>query len=112
MRDILNESILKAKQKKVYKEIPKFPAVKRDLSLVVSNDIKASQVDEVIRQFGNKLLKDFRLYDFYPMEGKKSFTYSIEYLNPEKTLTDEEVNKYQEELIKLLNKKINAELRK
>ena len=112
MRDLLSEAIIKTKGKKAYKEIPKFPAVQRDISIVVSNGVKASEADHVIKQFNNKLLKNFRLFDFYPLEGKKSLTYSLEYLNPERTLTDEEVNKYQEELIKLLNKKINAELRK
>ncbi len=112
MRDLLAETVLKAKSKRIYKEIPKFPAVSRDISIVVGNDVKASQVDQALKQFNNRYLVEFRLFDFFPMEGKKSLTYSLEYLDPEKTLTDDIVNKYQEELLSHLQKKLNAELRK
>ena len=108
MRDLLAETILKVRAKRVYKEIPKYPFVTRDLSLVVANDIKASQIDLAIKQFNCKYIKSFRLFDFYPLKDKKSLTYNLEYLNPDKTLTDEDVNKYQEELISLLHKKLNA----
>jgi len=112
MRDLLTESILKSKAKRAYKEIPKYPSVTRDISLVVSKDIKAAQIDQAIKQFNSKYIKNFRLFDFYPLEEKKSLTYTLEYLDSEKTLTDEDVNKYHEELISHLHKKLNAELRK
>lgn len=112
MRDLLADSILKAKAKRIYKEIPKYPAVTRDLSLVVSKDIKTVQIELAVKQFNSKYIKNFRLFDFYPLEDKKSLTYTLEYLDPEKTLTDEDVNRYQEELISHLHKKLNAELRK
>ena len=112
MRDLLTETILKAKAKRVYKEIPRYPSVTRDLSVVVDKNVKAAQVDQAIKQFKGKYIKNFRLFDFYPLKGKKSLTYTLEYLDSEKTLTDEDVNKYQEELISYLHKKLNAELRK
>ena len=112
MRDLLTDSILKSSAKRIYKEIPKYPFVTRDISIVVKNDVKAADVDQVIKQFQNKYIRNFRLADFYQMDDKKSLTYTLEYLDPEKTLTDEAVNKFQEDLISFLHKKINAELRK
>lgn len=98
-----------------YKEISKYPPVLRDLSVVVEKGTNASQVEQQILQSGDKLLKKVKLYDVYDFDGKEgkeiSYTFSLEFSSDEKTLTDEEINKVQDKIIKDLNKTLNAKLR-
>lgn len=109
--DLLNSY----KKQTEFKEISKFPPVLRDLSLTVDNSIKAAEIEKEISAGADKLLKRIRLYDVYNLgEGEKtriSYTFSLEFSSDEKTLTDEEINKVQEKIVKNLNKKLNAELR-
>lgn len=76
--------------------IPRFPAAKRDLALVVSKDISAKQLEDTIREAGGDLVRDVTLFDLYEgkqiPEGKRSLAYSLTFRRDEGTLTDEEVN--------------------
>lgn len=112
MRDLLNSAIQKSRKDSKFKELPKFPSVLRDISFTVPSDVKASKIDEVLRKTSLKELKNFRVFDYYPLKDKKSFTYTLEFCDDEKTFKDEEVNKLQDALINELSKKLNAELRK
>lgn len=87
-----------------YKGVAKFPAVTRDISLVMKKDVLAGQVEEVIRKNGGKLLESFRLFDVYEGEqlGKdeKSLAYSIQFRASDRTLEDKDVTAVMEKILK------------
>lgn len=78
-----------------YTQVPRFPAITRDIALVLDRTTAADEVVSVIRGAKAKLLKDVRIFDVYEGEkmeaGKKSVAFSLTYFDPERTLTDEEV---------------------
>ncbi|MCX7877726.1 MAG: hypothetical protein N2510_03685 [Ignavibacteria bacterium] len=96
----------------MFREIPKFPSVIRDVSFTVPSDVKASEVSQEIGSFDSNILMSHRLFDFYLLEGRKSFTYTLEFNNSSRTLNDDEVNSEISNLISYLGKKLKAELRK
>lgn len=87
-----------------YKGVAKFPAVTRDLSLVMKKDVLAGQVEEVIRKNGGKLLESFQLFDVYEGEqlGKdeKSLAYSIQFRAADRTLEDKDVTTVMDKILK------------
>ena len=87
-----------------YEGIAKFPAVSRDISMVVKKEILAGQIEEVIEKNGGKLLESFRLFDLYEGEqiqaGFKSVAYSITFRAKDHTLEDKEVNGVMDQIIK------------
>jgi phenylalanyl-tRNA synthetase beta chain len=105
-----------AKLSNEYKEISKYPPVLRDLSVVVDTKVKVSELEKIIYSESGNLLKNVNLYDKYNIIengiDKISYTYSLEYASNEKTLTDDEINKIQEKIIKNLQNKLKASLRK
>ncbi|ANU25693.1 phenylalanine--tRNA ligase subunit beta [Planococcus versutus] len=98
----------------VYTPVPRYPAISRDIALVLSKDTAAATIETTIRNAGGKLLKDVRVFDLYEgdkmQEGKKSVAFSLTYFDPEKTLTDEEVTNAHEKVIAALTE-AGAELR-
>ena len=101
--------------KKYYKEISKFPPVKRDLSIVIGKDIFYKDISGLIYKNGGETLKSVRLFDVYTGEkigdDKKSMAFSLEFSSVNKTLTDEEVNKSVNTVVKALEKELKAKLR-
>ncbi|WP_202078247.1 phenylalanine--tRNA ligase subunit beta [Caldalkalibacillus salinus] len=99
-----------------FTSLPKFPGIQRDLAVVVNEDIKAGDLVQTIEEVGGELLRSVSLFDVYQgegiEEGKKSMAYALYYLNPERTLTDEEVGQVHNEIVTALEKKWNALLRK
>ena len=79
-----------------YKGIAKFPAVTRDLSMVVPKEIQAASIEKIIRQRGGKILESVSLFDIYEgeqiQEGFKSMAYSIIFRSSEKTLEEQEIS--------------------
>ena len=79
-----------------YKGIAKYPAVNRDISMVVPKDILVGQIEAIITQRGGKLLESYSLFDIYEgeqiKEGFKSVAYSISFRDKNKTLEDNDVN--------------------
>lgn len=98
-----------------YKAIPRFPSITRDIALVVDEQIVSGDVQTVIKEAGGKLLKDVSIFDLYQGEhlekGKKSLAFSLRYFDPEKTLTDEEVSKTHEQVLKAVEENLGATLR-
>lgn len=98
-----------------YIPIPRFPAITRDIALVVDKNINAGMLETIINNAGGKLLKKIRVFDLYEgermEEGKKSIAFSLTYLDPEKTLTDEEVVRAHEKVLAAVKEKAGAELR-
>ena len=104
-----------AKVKVQYKEISKFPAVRRDLALLLDNQINYNQIEELALKNERKLLKHINLFDVYEGknldEGKKSYAVSFVFQDNEKTLTDVQVDKIIEKLIDTFSKELGAKLR-
>ena len=97
-----------------YKGIAKFPAVTRDISMVMPKDILVGSVEDVIAKKGGKLLEEYKLFDIYEgaqiKEGYKSVAYSIVFRSKEKTLEDKEVNEIMDKILKALSE-MGIELR-
>lgn len=89
-----------------YKGVAKFPAVTRDISLVMKKDILAGQVEEVIRKNGGKLLEAYHLFDIYEGENvgadEKSLAYSIRFRAKDRTLEDKDVTTVMDKILKKL----------
>jgi phenylalanyl-tRNA synthetase beta chain len=104
-----------SKRDKKYKALPKFPAVTRDIAMLISDDITVGEIESVIRKAGKELLEEVKLFDVYKgkqiPEGKKSVAYALTYRAENRTLKDEEVNKVHENIIKALGEKLGAQLR-
>ncbi|MDD5793344.1 phenylalanine--tRNA ligase subunit beta [Clostridium sp. HCP1S3_B4] len=100
---------------KKYSPIAKFPAATRDISVVVNDNILAGDIYDIIKKAGGALIEKISLFDIYKGEqiekGKKSMAYAIIYRNNKKSLTDEEVNKVHDRILKSLEKEVDAELR-
>ncbi len=99
-----------------YKEISKFPRIKKDLALVVDKAMEAQTISKVIKQAGGKLLIDIEVFDVYTGEhvgeGRKSIAYALSFGADDRTLTDEEINNTLNKIILATEKELNAELRK
>ena len=111
----LDKLLEKRVEKTKFKEIPKFPAIDRDIALIVMENIEIAKIEKTIKSNGKKLLESFEVFDIYRNEklgeNKKSIAINLKFRDKEKTLTDEEVNTVMEQIISGLTK-IGAELRK
>ncbi|MEI6889749.1 MAG: phenylalanine--tRNA ligase subunit beta [Bacteroidales bacterium] len=98
-----------------YRELPKFPEVKRDLALLLDETVKFEDIEKLSYQTEKKLLKHVGLFDVYEGEkigkGKKSYALSFILRDEEKTLTDKEIDKCMDRLIIAFNKNLNAQVR-
>jgi phenylalanyl-tRNA synthetase beta chain len=98
-----------------YEAIPRFPSITRDIALVVDKDTVSGVLRDVIQTAGGKLLKEVQVFDLYEgdrmEEGKKSIAFSLKYMDPERTLTDEEVTKVHTQVLEALENQAGAVLR-
>ena len=94
---------------------PRYPAVRRDLALVVDRDVSAARVIAAIRESAPLLLESVEVFDVYEggtiAPGKKSMALACRYRGKDRTLTDEEVNRTHGELIERVRRGLGAELR-
>jgi phenylalanyl-tRNA synthetase beta chain len=94
---------------------PRFPAVRRDLALVLDRDFPADKVLRTISELGSALLEGVELFDVYEggsvPQGKKSVALACRYRSKDRTLTDEEVNRAHTALIEQAKTRLGAELR-
>lgn len=97
------------------KELPKFPAVTRDIAVVVDKTVPAGHVEQIIRQRGGKLLESCKLFDCYEGVqlgiGKKSLAYSLSFRDMNGTLTDDDVAKPMKKILNGLETMLGASLR-
>ena len=109
----LEKLLTKASGIKEYQPIPLFPSVTRDIALVVDEQVSYRKVEEIIQSF--PLVTKVTLFDLYRgeqiAEGKKSFAIRIVYQSPGHTLTDEEVDQTQEQMLARLHQELGATLR-
>ncbi len=97
-----------------YTGIARFPAITRDISMVMKKEIPVGKVEEILEREGGKLLESFRLFDLYEgaqiQAGYKSVAYSVSFRDKERTLEDKDVSVVMEKILAAL-KKLGAELR-
>ncbi|MDE7025470.1 MAG: phenylalanine--tRNA ligase subunit beta [Paramuribaculum sp.] len=106
---------LSLKHKVTYTPLPKTHPVKRDLALLIDNNITMAQIDATVRESERKLLRDVTLFDAYQgdklPEGKKSYAISITLQDDEKTLQDKQIEAVMAKITTNLTKKLGAQLR-
>jgi len=114
--EVAIESLLRHGEAAIeYHGLPRFPSTTRDIALVVKRTVAAADLDRVIRENGTPLLKSVQLFDVY--EGshvaadEKSMAFSLVYFDPERTLTDDEVNVVHEKIVSACAEQLGAELR-
>ena len=102
-------------QKTSYKEVSKFPAVRRDLALLLDEKVAFAELEAIALRSDKNLLKEVKLFDVYQgdklPEGKKSYALSFVFSDEEKTLTDKVVDKAILKIFKSLEHQLKAELR-
>ena len=103
------------KNKVEFTEISKYPAVSRDLALLLDETIEFRQIEEIARQTEKKLLKSVELFDVYEGKnlpaGKKSYAVNFILQDETKTLNDKQIDAIMQKLIQNLKKQLNCELR-
>ncbi len=100
---------------KKYVEIPKYPSVTRDIAVLIDDAVLVQEMEMIFKKQGGSLLESYTLFDVYKgkqlPEGKKSVAYNLVYRNKERTLTDKEVNKVHEKIVRTLEHMLGAVLR-
>ena len=103
------------KQKVEYTEIAKYPAVSRDLALLIDQSVEFAQIEDIARQTERKFLKKVELFDVYEGDklpaGKKSYAVNFILQDAEKTMGDKQIDAIMQKLIQNLKQKLGAELR-
>ncbi|AFL98331.1 phenylalanine--tRNA ligase subunit beta [Ornithobacterium rhinotracheale] len=98
-----------------FKSLPKFPSVRRDLALLLNTDTSYEAVKECVEACDTTHIKDVNLFDVYQgdklPEGKKSYAISLQLQDEEKTMNDKQIDAIMKKVIKVLQDKLNAELR-
>ena len=112
----INKITKYAKVNKKYQPIPKFPALERDIAIVVDENVEVGTIEKIIEKKSNKMLEELKLFDVYRSDklgnNKKSVAYNLKFRIKDRTLKDEEVNTVMKNILEQLEKELNAELRK
>ena len=100
---------------KKYTPIPKYPAVERDIAIVVDEEIEVGKIESIISKKAKNILEEAKLFDVYRNEklgeNKKSVAYGLTFRAADRTLTDDEIKNTMEAIIKELEVTLGAELR-
>lgn len=101
--------------KMVFKEIPKYPSVNKDVAFIVKNSVTNETIEKAIKKAGGKLLTDINLFDIYTgdkvADDEKSLAYSLSFRSDNSTLTEEEVMEIFNNIIKKVTETVPATLR-
>jgi len=99
----------------VYKPVNKFPTIRRDLSLLINQDVSFSQLEKIARSVNNSLLQEVNLFDVYIgdklPDNKKSYAISFVFEDNSKTLTDYQIDEVMKKLIAEFESSVGAEIR-
>ncbi|HRN72495.1 MAG TPA: phenylalanine--tRNA ligase subunit beta [Ginsengibacter sp.] len=99
----------------VYKPVARYPAVSRDLSMVLDRSVQFGEIEEVIHALKIKRMQRIQMFDLYESDklgvGKKSVALNFIFSDPEKTLTDQDTDGMMNKIIRTLSEKVNAEIR-
>ena len=105
-----------SKKEKKYVPIPKYPAVERDIAVLVDEKVEVLKIEKIIKAKAKKIIETVDLFDIYRNEkigeNKKSVAYAIKFRAKDRTLNDEEISEVMEKIIKALEDELGAELRK
>ena len=100
---------------KQYKPLPKYPAMTRDIALVVDEAMTVGEIEKVIWGAGAEILTAIKLFDIYRGvqvgPGKKSVAFTLTYRHADRTLTDEDVQAAHAKVLDALKEKLNINLR-
>ena len=100
---------------KEFTPLPKYPAMTRDIALLVDEDVTVGDMEAVIREAGTEILRNVKLFDIYRgkqvEEGKKSVAFNLTYRHNDRTLTDEDVAAAHGRVLEALKDKLDAVLR-
>ncbi len=95
---------------------PRYPAIERDLSLIVKDDVLCGSLMQEIRGLGEGLIRDVKLFDLFRgkriPEGYKNLAFRIVYQSPERTLISDQVQKLRDRIAEILVKKYEATFQK
>ena len=99
-----------------FKEVSKYPETSRDISFIIDKNINLNNYFEIVRDFAENLIEEVKLIDQFENDkkfgvGKKSYTFRIVYRSHERTLTNEEVNKIQDQIIAKTKDELKAVIR-
>lgn len=99
-----------------YTEVPKFPIVRRDLALVLEENVKFEAIERLAYKAEKRILKSVNLFDIYKGEelgqGKKSYSISFLLQNPEQTLNDKQIDKMMKRFIQVFERELGAIIRR
>ena len=102
-------------EEKKYTRLPKYPAVSRDMAMLVDDEVTVGSIEKIITQCSGKILESVKLFDVYKgaqiPDGKKSVAYSISYRAADRTLVDDEINAVFAKTVKRLESELGAQLR-
>lgn len=111
---ILSE--LAARQSMSIKELPKYPSVQRDIAMIVPKELAWERVEQSVKKIKLDKLQDIRLFDIFESEklgnDKKSIAVNFTFLDEQKTLTDKEIDGWMSKIMAILEKDLQAEIRK
>jgi len=113
----LNMKVLFANMQIVseYEAVPRFPAIRRDIAMLVRDEVLVRDIENTIRERSGKLVETVKLFDVYKgqnvPDGHKSVAYSISFRAPDRTLTDDEVQAVMKKILENLEGKVGAQLR-
>ena len=98
-----------------YESLPKYPAISRDLAMLVDDEVQAADIEKVIAKNGGKHFQGVTLFDVYTgkqvAEGKKSMAFNLMFQSKDKTLTDEEADSAFKNILQAVEREFKAELR-
>lgn len=100
----------------IYQPIAKFPSIELDISMIIAKKILWEEVSELVRGNEKELIREIKIFDVYEGENipdkKKSIAFRIKYRSDDKTLTMEEVQIIHNKVLKILENKLGAQIRK
>lgn len=112
----LDKLLAKKVGKMKYKEISKYPIVKKDLSIIIDKNITSAEIAQILKKSAGSFLNNIEVFDVYTgstiQEGRKSISYSLSFGANDKTLTDEQINEVLNKIIQTVQNKLGASLRK
>ena len=104
-----------ASKKFHFESLPKYPAIERDLALLVDDDVQAADIERTIKKSGGKDFAGVTLFDVYTgkqvADGKKSLAFSLKFQSKDRTLKDEEADTAFQSIVEAVKTSFHAELR-
>lgn len=98
-----------------YKQLPKYPAVTRDMAMLLDDGINVYEIEKIIKKCSGNILEGYKLFDVYKgaqiPHGKKSVAYSVTFRAEDRTLTDDEITEVFNKILSKLEKELGAQLR-